>query len=1025
MRVFFKVSPESAFSFCASDFMFLNTVLSEFLKSNTSKEVIIPIKVIKNIYEAKTKEGKPVYVPDNYVKVTLDPTTKATDPQKTYYYVNPEANVVIPGEDPTGRDNYLFVGWKTPKTPDNEVFKLDERHKFAGETEIKAKYTKDVIPQEGDKKPDTVPDRFVKVIFDPTDKGDMEGAKIFWVNPEKEVIIPVTDPVGKQYQTFDKWKMGEKADGKEFNRTEAHRFSEKETTITATYKESPNIIPFDPTNTDDSTIVRPKGYVKVTFEADSGLKLTESKAYYVKKNAGIKLGNSKLVKPAYKEETGYKFKEWDKKDALVIEAADVVVTAKAESFKDVIPKINSEGGENKKPAGYITVKFSTETNGKIKGTDKTEKVVYVNPNKAVELTTYAPKVTPNTGYDFAAWDTSIERAIQYKDKDKITALYNKKGDVIPQENPNGSDKPAGYLIVTFDKGEHGKEITGKTVYYVKPNTEVTVPAPTVTPNTGWKQKDGDDAWNSELTQTFTKDTDITAQYDSIKDIIPRDEGGKENSKPDGYVTVTFKKGEHGKLEGKTVYYVNPEAGKKLDDITKPKVSPETGYKADGWDKEDTLEIKDNITVTAKYLPLDDVIPKTKEDESEKPDSYIKVTFKTTDKGGNIEKVVYINPNKAVALDKYAPEVTPIDGYEFAGWDKPITEKVQYNDNDVITAQFNEIGLISKVEKPGYVKVVFKEGEHGSLEGDINVWIKPDVDVRIPSPNVIAAEGYKFDGWDKNLKVKLSLDDSPYEITAQYKDIKEGGDTPINPNFKIKDIVTLPFDVNKGDSVDGRDWYKQVVPGDDYEIKRVDVNNPSEADTSKGNAFTSVKATITIRNKNTQEETTVESLIWIYVKEPCNNTCPNPGDNPGGGGYIPTPDPNPTLPDDGDDEKEPEDKEKTPDEENGKEKDPDKEKEDNPDKDKEETPEKPGDKDPKKPGQNQPPVKNDGKKNPGQTGTKIVKTIGQTGTKVINQVKNFLNPTTGIISNYGLYIGLMAASSVGLFFTRDKKNEDEE
>ena len=55
----------------------------------------------------------------------------------------------------------------------------------------------------------------------------------------------------------------------------------------------------------------------------------------------------------------------------------------------------------------------------------------------------------------------------------------------------------------------------------------------------------------------------------------------------------------------------------------------------------------------------------------------------------------------------------------------------------------------------------------------------------------------------------------------------------------------------------------------------------------------------------------------------------------------------------------------------------------------------------------------------------MKTINQTGTKVINQVKNFLNPTTGIISNYGLYIGLMAASSVGLFFTRDKKNEDEE
>lgn len=55
----------------------------------------------------------------------------------------------------------------------------------------------------------------------------------------------------------------------------------------------------------------------------------------------------------------------------------------------------------------------------------------------------------------------------------------------------------------------------------------------------------------------------------------------------------------------------------------------------------------------------------------------------------------------------------------------------------------------------------------------------------------------------------------------------------------------------------------------------------------------------------------------------------------------------------------------------------------------------------------------------------MKTINQTGTKVINQVKNFLNPTTGIISNYGLYIGLMAASSVGLFFTREKKNKNDD
>ena len=49
--------------------------------------------------------------------------------------------------------------------------------------------------------------------------------------------------------------------------------------------------------------------------------------------------------------------------------------------------------------------------------------------------------------------------------------------------------------------------------------------------------------------------------------------------------------------------------------------------------------------------------------------------------------------------------------------------------------------------------------------------------------------------------------------------------------------------------------------------------------------------------------------------------------------------------------------------------------------------------------------------------------GVAGTK--KALAKVLNPHTGIITSYELYLGLMAASSVGLFFTRDKKNKDEE
>nr|WP_311444623.1 InlB B-repeat-containing protein [Ezakiella coagulans] len=102
----------------------------------------LPVKVIKNIYEAKTKTGKPDYVPANYVKVTLDPTTKAKDPQKYFYYVNPDAKVLIPGKDPEGVKEE-FTGWTMKAdsaTGAGISYKLNDRHQFAEDSTIIAQY---------------------------------------------------------------------------------------------------------------------------------------------------------------------------------------------------------------------------------------------------------------------------------------------------------------------------------------------------------------------------------------------------------------------------------------------------------------------------------------------------------------------------------------------------------------------------------------------------------------------------------------------------------------------------------------------------------------------------------------------------------------------------------------------------------------------------------------------------------------------------------------------------------------------
>ena len=806
--------------------------------NGTTQTVDISIKVIKNIYEAKTLTDKPFYVPDGYVKVVVDPTTKAKDPQKTFYYVNPEAKVVIPGKDPVGTGNNQFTKWLIKGT-DTEYKLADKpRHQFKAETTIEAQYVSDVIPQKGDTKPEGVPDNFVKVTFVPTDNGTMEGAKIFWVNPEKAVTIPVKDPVGKQYFTFKEWKIGDVNTGETYKVGTPKQFTDKNgTTITATYTEAKNIIPYNP----NEPITRPDGYVRVIFEAEKGLKLTESKAYYVEKNAGIKLGNAELVKPGYEAETGYKFDKWDKEDSLVIEAADIVVTAKATKLDNVIPEKDGEDNPNTKPEGYKTVTFVIKDEDKAKGSITGVAKFYVNPNEYVKITPPATKA--NTGYEFGSWSHDATIPTNYKADTTITGSFNGPKDVIPKTNPDGTEnkQPAGYVKVTFviHPENAGKIVAGESeVYYVIPNKYVTITPPKTSPNVGYKFR----AWGTD-TMTPTKytmpNTEVYGNFDKIGDFIPStDKEGKTNSKPEGYVTVTFTDGKHGTItSGKKVYYVNPNANVKMSDLTfarnsnRPVVTPDVGYDFSHWSKQNDFVIKEDLVVSAKYTALPDVIPKDKPTggENKQPDGYIAVTFKTTDKARSVEKVVYVNPEKAVALDSFAPAVNPITGYEFADWDRPIKERIRYDNGDVITARFNEIGNVSKDEKPGYVKVEFKPGEHGNLKGDTELWIKPGVEVTIPAPDVNPNIGYKFDKWDKDLTVKLEAKDSPYKITAGYTDRgniipqknTDGSDRPDGYH-----IVTFKADANG--SLSGTTVY-YVKPNTD-----IDLTNTADAITKNPN-----------------------------------------------------------------------------------------------------------------------------------------------------------------------------------------------
>ena len=791
-------------------------------------------KVYKNIYPGLTNGDKPSYVPDEFVKVTVNPTDKAVNKQVKYYYVNPFAKVVIPEENPTGNGDNQFVKWTVKEdesTEEKDITLLGQRNQFKKASTITAQYESDVIPQTGKDKPTTVPENYVSVTFNPTDNGTLEGTNIFWVNPDKEVTIPVATPSGKEHFTFTEWKIGDVS----YNPKDKKQFTEN-TKVTANYKEAPNIIPYDP----KEPITRPDGYVRITFEVETGLKLTESKAYYVKKNAKDAAGLALTLKaikddttnygyPGYSTETGYTFDKWNPADTTEIHTTDIIVKAKATALADTIEKVDEN---TKKPDGYVEVKFVAGANGTVE-----EKTYFVNPNKYVTLT--PPTATGNIGYEFGAWSKDATNPTNYKIDTTITASFNQIKAVVPKVDDQ-TKKPDGYKTVTFKiEGKGGSFVEGETiVYYVDPNREVTLQAPQTNAETGYKFK----AWdkNTATPTKYDKDTTVKGNFEKQKDIIPAEENGTPNAKPDGYVTVTFEKGEHGtKIEDQTVYYVNPKAdpAKTLGDpsIVKPKVKAETGYKFTGWDTKDDFEIKDNKTVIAQYEALEDVIPKTKNDDSEKPEGYITVTF-STEMNGKIKgtdktkKVVYVNPNKAVVLKGQDPEVTPNTGFDFADWDTQIVKKIQYGDGDTIKALYNVKDDVIPQEnsdgsdKPaGYLTVTFDKGEHGTLSGKTVYYVKPDKEVTVPAPTVTPATGYEFGKWDKELTQTFAEDTT---ITAGYKTLaniipQEKTDGSDKPNG----YVTVKFEAVNG-TLSGTTTY--YVNGE----KLVDLTNTADAITKK-------------------------------------------------------------------------------------------------------------------------------------------------------------------------------------------------
>lgn len=130
-------------------------------------------------------------------------------------------------------------------------------------------------------------------------------------------------------------------------------------------------------------------------------------------------------------------------------------------------------------------------------------------------------------------------------------------------------------------------------------------------------------------------------------------------------------------------------------ITPPTAVGNTGYEFGSWDKDatrPTVYEDDVTTITANFNGLKDVIPKTKDDDSEKPKGYVKVTFAIDGKGGKIVEgettVYYVNPEKEVTISQ--PKTVAETGYEFDSWDIDTATAKRYDSDTEVKGKFNKL-----------------------------------------------------------------------------------------------------------------------------------------------------------------------------------------------------------------------------------------------------------------------------------------------------------------------------------------------
>ena len=740
---------------------------------NSVQEIEIPVKIYKNVYEALTSGEMPKILKDataadgdladitgNYVKVTINPTNKPGNKDSKIYYVNKNAWVNIPEIKLTGeeKEELGFTRWTSDNDDVNtkgeyifEKENIKQRYKFTKDTIIQPDFSKDVVEQEDPNKKPDVPNSFVKVVVTTKEDGIEKATentrfeRTFWVNPTKEVTIPVTNPTGDVVKD-DQGNVVTDAAGKEIKWTFKEwsspltaTFTGKETTITAKYEKT---IP-EP-SVDASVVETYVGREPELGDYEKALKMMLDKTglSFDENVSSFEITKDPDVsKPGMSEaKVKVEFKNGQVKE----------VTVPVKVYDNIYPGDTNGDKTSGTPDNYVKVTVNPKAYDE---DDQKIKVYYVNPLAKVTIPEISIKEADKKEYGFKKWTTN-NKEINSSNNDEIYDFTKEYQFTVDTEiyafyEKNGEPE----IKIDFETKEIVKNI-GDKVYVKEYEDALIVP----------KDAEG-------------KDIADVKGINILKD---------PDTSNEGYTTAKIQ----------VVY----DDGKTQELIVLVKVLPDYVEQTDPDKKPDVPEyfVKVIVKTKEKVVKEDGT-----QEEVERATNY--TAFERTF-WVNPSKEVTIDVNKPTGIKDITDNRTwnfdywKVDAEDGAEYRTTITD--QFRDETIILAKYTK----DEVEKPSADDVITEEGVQpskndyldkidapdGKTINDITIIKKPDVSR--PGVSTATIEVEYDDGTKTLVDVKVFVqrknDPRPSEPQIIYRDRIVEKEKIVEKIVKIKDNERL-------------------------------------------------------------------------------------------------------------------------------------------------------------------------------------------------------------------------------------------